>query len=223
MKMQMERKEEWQGRRYLYPFYPLSLHHHPADEAALPLISFPVQSTNLSNQHLPARMPTSTICKPYGRAPHPVSVSEAETRTTASHAPTFQQYHRNLQINRENTKDKAIHTCCLIQTHMLLDVLNVKAMPKASHAASSPKMAHLTWRQARYHPNIANNPHGDILNPNQTLYSRPSIFLDQASSFPNPSMVLSPDTYLVFPHKSFSPPQHQGCLTNATAHQPTRP
>lgn len=139
--MQMKRKEECRGRGYLYPFHPL---HHPADEAALPLISFPVQSTNLSDQHLPARMPTSTICKPDARAPHLVSVSEAETKTTASHAPTFQQYPRNLHINRENTKDKSIHTCCLIQTSIFLNDVIVKAMPKASRAASSPKMAHLT-------------------------------------------------------------------------------
>ncbi|KAH7242584.1 hypothetical protein BKA59DRAFT_557446 [Fusarium tricinctum] len=47
--------------------------------------------------------------------------------------------------------------------------------------------------------------------------------LKEASVNPSPSMMLSPDTYLVFAHKSFSPPQHQWCPTKATTHQPTRP
>lgn len=213
--MQMKRKEECQGRGYLYPFHPLL--QSPADRQGNSLLhiipdlkhqSFPLTSpssdANLNNLQTLRKSTSSSKCK-RGR-------DKDNCKQCTNISATLPQ---STSIKKHQRQGNP---------HLLPDpnTYVARCFECQSNAQGKPRrVVTKDGSSDRDKPDII--PTSQIIHTATFLTQTKRYLQNQPSSIPNPSMVLSPDTHLVFAHKSFSPPQHQWCPTNATAHQPTRP
>ncbi|KAH6953395.1 hypothetical protein DER45DRAFT_542542 [Fusarium avenaceum] len=192
----MKRKEECQGRGYLYPFHPLL--QSPADRQGNSLLHI---IPDLKHQSFPLTSPSSDA-----NLNNLQTLRKSTSSTTLPQSTSIKKHQRQGNPHLLPDPNTYVARCFECQS-------NAQGKPR--------RVVTKDGSSDRDKPDII--PTSQIIHTATFLTQTKRYLQNQPSSIPNPSMVLSPDTHLVFAHKSFSPPQHQWCPTNATAHQPTRP